>query len=68
MGINVNSLIAAASKKLGIPEEKLRKAVSDGNVSELRSYLNDADRAKLDRAVNDKDLAETVKKRYMSGK
>ncbi len=68
MAINVNSLIAAASKKLGVPEEKLRKAVNEGNVSELRSYLNSSERETLDRAMKDKGLTDSLKNKYMPGK
>ncbi|MBO6229837.1 MAG: hypothetical protein J6O50_04655 [Ruminiclostridium sp.] len=68
MGIDVNTLISAASRKLGIPEDKLRKAVNDGNVSELRSYLSDADRAKVDKAMGDRKLTDEIQKKYMGGK
>ena len=68
MGISINTLISAASKRLGIPEEKLRKAVNDGNVTELRSYLSDSDNAKLEKAMTDKKLAEEIKNKYMAGK
>lgn len=68
MAINVNSLIAAASKKLGVPEEKLRKAVNEGNVSELRSYLNNSERETLDRAMKDKGFTDSLKNKYMPGK
>lgn len=68
MGININSLISAASKKLGIPEEQLRKAVNEGNVNELRSYLSSADNEKLDKVMKDKALAEDVMKKYTAGK
>lgn len=68
MGLNVNTLIAAASKKLGIPEDKLRKTVNDGNVEELRSYLSSADNAKIDRAMNDKGFTEELKNKYMAGR
>ncbi len=68
MGININGLIAAASKKLGIPEEKLRKAVNDGNVDELRSYLNSSGSAALDKAMKDERFAQEIQKKYMAGK
>ena len=68
MGLNINSLIAAASKKLGVPEEKLRKAVNEGNVAELRSYLSSSDNAKLDEAMNDSKLVGEIQKKYMAGK
>ena len=68
MAINVNGLIAAASKKLGIPEERLRKAVEEGSVSELRSYLSSQDNAKLDKALADKKLTDELQKKYMAGK
>ena len=68
MGLNVNSLIAAASRKLGIPEEKIRKAVNEGNVDELRSYLGGSDREAVDRAMNDESFARKIQEKYMSGK
>ncbi|MBQ9483359.1 MAG: hypothetical protein IJU82_04140 [Ruminiclostridium sp.] len=68
MGIDINSLISAASRKLGVPEEKLRKAVNDGNVSELRSYLSEKDNEKLDKAMRDKKLADEIQKKYMGGR
>lgn len=68
MGLNINSLISAASKKLGVPEEQLRKAVNEGNVAELRSYLSSTDNEKLDRVMKDKALAEDVMKKYTAGK
>jgi len=68
MGLDINSLISAASRKLGIPEEKLRKAVNDGNVAELRSYLSAGDNEKIDKALRDKKLADDIQKKYMGGK
>ena len=68
MGIDINSLISAASRKLGVPEEKLRRAVNDGSVAELRSYLSEKDNEKLDNALRNKKLADEIQKKYMGGK
>ncbi len=68
MAINVNSLITAASRKLGIPEDKLRKAVNEGNVSELRSYLSNTDNAKIDSVMRDGELADKLRRKYMQDK
>ncbi|MBP3855435.1 MAG: hypothetical protein IK990_07495 [Ruminiclostridium sp.] len=68
MAINVNSLISAASRKLGVPEEALRRAVNDGNVAELRSYLSEADKAKIDSTLRDRKLTEQLQKKYTAGK
>lgn len=64
MKLDIESLIKTASKKLGMPEDKLREAVRTGNASGIKSYLNPADRAKLDKAMNDRELAEKIKKQY----
>ncbi|MBQ3842751.1 MAG: hypothetical protein II820_08680 [Ruminiclostridium sp.] len=68
MGINIDSLIAAASRKLGVPEEKIRSAVNSGNVAELRSYLGEDGNRRLDRVMNDGSAAEELRKKYMAGK
>lgn len=65
MKINMDSLIKAASAKLGMPEEKLREAVKTGNTSEIKQYMSSSDREKLDKAMKDRDLAEKIKKQYM---
>ena len=65
--IDINSLIKTASRKLGMPEEKLREAVKTGDTSAIRQYLSSNDRDQLDKAMNDKALAEKIKRQY-SGK
>ena len=65
---DINSLISAAGKKLGIPEERLRRAVEDGNIAELRSYLSETDKRKLDGALKDKRVTDSIKNRYITGK
>lgn len=68
MGININDLIAAASRKLGVPEEKIRAAVNNGNVSELKAYLGDKERERFERTMNDRGLTEELGKKYMADK
>ncbi len=68
MGININDLIAAASRKLGVPEEKIRAAVNSGNVSELKAYLGDKERERFERTMNDRGLTEELGKKYMADK
>lgn len=68
MGININDLIAAASRKLGVPEEKIRAAVNSGNVSELKAYLGDKERERFERTMNDRGFTEELGKKYMADK
>ena len=68
MGININDLIAAASRKLGVSEEKIRAAVNSGNVSELKAYLGDKERERFERTMNDRGLTEELGKKYMADK
>ena len=68
MGININDLIAAASRKLGVPEEKIRAAVNSGNVSELKAYLGGKERERFERTMNDRGLTEELGKKYMADK
>lgn len=66
MGLNIESLIAAASKKTGVPEEKIRSAVNSGDISELRSYLGAKDKERFDKTMNDGRLTEEIRKKYMT--
>ena len=68
MGIDVNTLISAASRKLGIPEDKLRSAVNSGDTAELRSYLSKADNERLEKALKDRKLTDDIRNKYMAGK
>ena len=68
MGINIDSLIAAASRKLGVPEEKIRAAVNSGNVSELKAYLGDKERESYERAMKERGLTEEPGNKYMAGR
>ena len=67
MAIDLNSLISAASRKLGVPEDKLRRMVQDGNVDELRSYLGSSQNAAIVKALGDSKLTDSLQKKYMSG-
>ena len=61
MKINTDALFKAASAKLGMPEDKLREAISSGNISALKQYMSDSDKAQLDKALNNKKLADDLK-------
>ena len=65
MGINLDVLIAAASRKTGLPEEKIRNAVNSGDVSELRSFLGAREQEKFDKTMNDGRLTEEIRRKYM---
>ena len=66
MGINLDVLIAAASRKAGLPEEKIRNAVNSGDVSELRSFLGAREQEKFDKTMNDGRLTEEIRRKYMT--
>ena len=42
--LNIDGLIEMASKRLGVPPEKLRSSLSDGNLSEIAGNLSENDR------------------------
>ena len=64
MKINTEKLIKAASAQLGMPEDKLREALKSGNTAEIKKYMSGADSKKLDEALNDRKLAEDIRKKY----
>ncbi len=51
--INIDSLISAASKKLGISEQELRKVLSRGDTAALTARLSPQDKAKLSKLMKD---------------
>lgn len=63
--INIESLITAASSRLGISPEKLRAALKSGDMSVIRQKMSPTDRQKLDAVMNNPELAEKLRKRYM---
>ncbi|MCR4779589.1 MAG: hypothetical protein K5876_00690 [Ruminiclostridium sp.] len=64
MKINTEALIKTASAKLGMPEDKLREALRSGNTAEIKKYMSGAEGRKLDSALNDRGLAEEIRKKY----
>lgn len=63
--INIENLITAASGRLGITPEKLREALRKGDMSVIRDKMSPSDRQKLDAVMNNPELAEKLRKRYM---
>ncbi len=61
MSINIDSLIKAASAKLGMSEEQLRRAVQNGDTETVKQHLGAAEREKLDKAMNDRRVTEELK-------
>lgn len=66
MKINVDNLIKAASRQLGMPEDKLRAAVKSGNTAEIKKYMSGEEAQKLDSALKDRRYTEEIKNRYGS--
>ncbi len=65
--LNIDVLMEAAGKKLGIPPEKLREALGSGNFSEIASKLSREDREKIQAVLNNPELSEKFKRQFMNG-
>ncbi len=63
--LNIDGLIEMASKRLGVPPEKLRSSLSDGNLSEIAGNLSENDREKIKSVMNNPELAKRFKKQFM---
>lgn len=63
--INIDELIGAASKRLGVSSEKLRNALNDGNISEITAKLSEKDREKINVVMSNPKLAERFRKQFM---
>lgn len=63
--INIDELIGAASKRLGVSSEKLRSALSDGNISEITANLSEKDREKISAVMSNPKLAERFRKQFL---
>lgn len=63
--INIDELIGAASKRLGVSSEKLRGALSEGSISEITSKLSENDREKINAVMSNPKLAERFRKQFM---
>lgn len=57
-------LIEIASEKLGLTKEVLSEMLRTGNVQAITSNLSKSDREKVERVMNDPQLAEKFKKQY----
>ena len=62
--INIDALIEAASKKLGIPPEQLRKSLNSGNISDITSRMSKSDRDKINSVMNNPELMEKMRRKY----
>ena len=56
----VNGLLSAVSKKIGIPQEKLRKELEEGKFDSALAAMNKNDAAKFRRVVNDPKIIEKM--------
>lgn len=65
--INIDALIEAASKKLGIPPEQLRKSLNTGNISDITSRMSKSDRDKINSVMNNPELMEKMRRKYTGG-
>ena len=59
--INIDALIEAASKKLGIPPEQLSNS---GNISDITSRMSKSDRDKINSVMNNPELMEKMRRKY----
>lgn len=58
---NYDQLIEAASKKLGISSEQLRRTLEKGDVKALSQGLSKSDKEKLRAVLSNKELMEKLK-------
>lgn len=63
--LNIDGLLAAAGKTLGLSPEKLREALSSGNYAQITEKLSEADRAKISAILKNPELAEKFRKQFM---
>ena len=62
--INIDALIEAASKKLGIPPEQLKKSLNTGNIVDITSRMSKSDRDKINAVMNNPELMEKMRRKY----
>ena len=62
--LNKEKLIEIASEKLGLTKEGLREMLRTGNVQAITSNLSPSDREKVEKVMNNPELAEKFKKQY----
>lgn len=61
---NREKLIEIASEKLGLTKEGLSEMLRTGNVEAITSNLSRSDREKVEKVMNNPELAEKFKKQY----
>ncbi len=61
---NREKLIEIASEKLGLTKEGLSEMLRTGNVEAITSNLSQSDREKVEKVMNNPELAEKFKKQY----
>ena len=66
MAINIDSLMKAASRQLGMPEDKLREAVKRGDITAVKQYMQPADRDRRDGVLKDKAQVDAIGKKFGS--
>lgn len=62
--INIDKLMEAASKGLGISKESLRNALEKGDVAGITANMSESDRAKVNAVLKDPKLSEKFRKQY----
>lgn len=62
--MNIDALIAAASKGLKIPPDALRLMLKNGDVSGITANMSESDRAKVEQVMKDPRLSEKFRKQY----
>lgn len=61
---NMERLMAAASKGLGIPPEKLKEALEKRDIGALTANMSENDRKKVNEVLNNPKMAEQFRKKY----
>lgn len=60
MNANIEKMIALVSKKLGIPEEKLKASLEKGNIDDMLSDMKKEDAEKLKSVMNNSASKEKL--------
>ncbi|MBQ9898207.1 MAG: hypothetical protein IJM44_01970 [Ruminococcus sp.] len=56
----MNGLLGAISRKIGVPQEQLRKELEEGKFDSALSAMNSSDAARFRQAVNNPKLIERM--------
>lgn len=62
--LNVDGLMEAASKRLGVPVETLREALKSGNISAIAGNLSREDKDKIDAVLKNPELSEKFRRQF----